>query len=177
MQFQGDRVTIRKTTRADLPALEELWNDGRVMRWVGFPNGLGYDADRIGQWFNRLQSDPNRHHFCVHAPDIGFCGELYYSMDTSHRRAGLDIKFRPEAQGHGMAADALQALIRHVFETECDVNIGWAEPANANIPAQKLYARCGLEPQKRPFGLLEAESFWAMSRDRWDAKFRSVKGT
>ncbi len=164
MELRGERVIIRTTTRDDLPALMELWNDGRVMRWVGFPKGLGCDADKIGRWLEKLESDPNRHHFSVYAPDIGFCGEVYYAMDEAHRRAGLDIKFRPEAQGRGLATDALKALIRHVFETESDADIVWTEPSNANNAARKLYARCGLEPQPRPADLWEAGSFWACSR-------------
>ncbi len=177
MQFRGDRITIRTTTRDDLPALMELWNDGRVMRWVGKPDGLGYNADTIGRWFEKLESDPNRHHFCVYAPDIGFCGEVYYAIDGAYRRAGLDIKFRPEAQGRGLAADALNTLIRHIFESESALEIVWAEPSSANSAAQKLYARCGLEPQPRPADLWEAESFWACRKDRWKAKMPSAEET
>jgi hypothetical protein len=69
-----------------------LWNDGRVMQWVGFPNGLGYDKEKISKWFDKLQSETNRHHFVVCAESVGFCGEVYYEVDKAHRRAGLDIK-------------------------------------------------------------------------------------
>ncbi len=168
MEFRGERVTIRKTTRDDLPALMDLWNDGRVMRWVGKPDGLGYDESKMSRWFEKLESDPNRHHYSVYAPGVGFCGELYYAMDGTHRRAGMDCKFRPEAQGRGLATDALKALIRHIFETESEVDIVWTEPSNANRAAQKLYARCGLEPQPRPADLWEADSFWACSRNVWE---------
>jgi RimJ/RimL family protein N-acetyltransferase len=177
MQFRADQVMIRTTARDDLPALTGLWNDGRVMRWVGFPEGLGYDADRIARWFEQLQSDPHRHHFCVYSPGIGFCGEVYYSVDKAHHRASLDIKFRPEAQGRGLATDALKALIRHVFETESDAHTVWTEPSAENSAAQKLYARCGLGPQTRPADLWEAETFWSLARDLWEARSRFANGT
>ena len=161
---RGDRVTIRPTTEGDLRDLMGLWNDGRVMRWVGFPDGLGYDSEKIHAWYERIQSNPECHHFVVRAGDVGFCGEVYYAVDRTHRRAGLDIKFRPEAQGHGLATDALTALIDLVFGAEPDVDAVWTEPSEENIAAQKLYARCGLAPRPRPPDLGSGESYWERRR-------------
>ncbi len=169
MQFQGERVTIRSTACKDLLVLMGLWNDGRVMRWVGKPDGLGYGADDVHTWFQKLQGDPSRRHFVVHSEGIGFCGELYYAVDAEHRRASLDCKFRSEAQGRGLAAEAFRWLIKHVFETESNVDTVWTEPSDANIAGCKLCARCGLEPRPRPRDLPSAESFWALSRDKWNS--------
>jgi RimJ/RimL family protein N-acetyltransferase len=169
MEIHGERVTIRTTTRKDLADVTALWNDGRVMQWVGFPTGLGYDEERISRWFDKLQTEANRHHFVVYADSIGFCGEVYYAVDKAHGRAGLDIKFVPEAQGRGLAADALKTLIRHVFETEKDVQAVWTEPWTANTASRKLYARCGLRPEPRPPDLEPFESYWALSRQEWSA--------
>ncbi len=167
MQLHGDRVTIRTTTLQDLADLMTLWNDGRVMQWVGFPNGLGYDEEKIAHWFETLQSQPFRHHFVVHVDDVGFCGEVYYAVDQAHRRAALDIKFVPSAQGRGLATDALQTLIRHIFQVEKEVDVVWTEPWQDNIASRKLYARCGLTPQPRPRDLEPFESYWASSRESW----------
>ncbi len=169
MPLDRDRVTVRATACKDLLLLMGLWNDGRVMRWVGQPGGLGYGADDVFDWFQKLQSDPSRHHFVVHAEGIGFCGELYYAVDSEHRRAGLDIKFRPEAQGRGLATEALSWLIKHVFETESNVDIVWTEPSDANNAARGLDERCGLQPRPRPADLWPAESFWALSRGKWNS--------
>jgi RimJ/RimL family protein N-acetyltransferase len=129
---------------------------------------LGYGAEKISKWFDKLQSQPYRHHFIVWADGIGFCGEVYYAVDKEHKRAGLDIKFVPEAQGQGLATDALKTLIQHVFETEKDVQVVWTEPREGNAASQKLYARCGLEPEPRPSDLEPFESYWALSRERWN---------
>jgi len=122
-------VELRRTAQADLPDVMALWNDGRVMSWVGFPEGLGYDKGKIADWYEILQSNSARHHFVVHAEHIGFCGEAYYSVDVSHGRAGLDIKFTPSAQGKGLAAATLMSLIKVVFESELEVNEVWTEPS------------------------------------------------
>ena len=168
MEIHGERIVIRYTAEADLPEVMALWNDGRVTKWVGFPNGLGYDAGRIRDWFSELQSNPDRHHFVVHAEGIGFCGEAYYAVDGGHGRAGLDIKFTPEAQGQGLATDALRTLIRLVFESEPGVSAVWTEPSAENVAARKLYNRCGLRPSPRPLDMEQGVSYWELRRENWD---------
>ncbi len=167
MQIRGEKVVIRSTMRDDLADLLALWNDGRVMQWVGFPKGLGYDQTKINTWFEKLQSHPSRHHFVVRANGLGFCGEVYYAVDQVHRRAELDIKFVPAAQGRGLATDALKSLIQYVFETENEVESVWTEPREINIAARRLDARCDLAPESRPPDLAPFESYWALSRERW----------
>ena len=164
-EISGARANLRSTTPADLPDLLRLWNDGRVMRWVGFPEGLSYDQTKMESWFERLQANPHCHHFVVHSPEIGFCGEAYYAADPIQRRAGLDIKLRPEAQGQGIAVDALTTLINYIFETEPDIQAVWTEPSEQNLASRKLYTRCGLKPCPRPADLEPYESYWELSRD------------
>jgi RimJ/RimL family protein N-acetyltransferase len=162
----GKRIILRSTTANDLPDLLRLWNDGRIMHWVGFPEGLGYDQAKIEDWFERLQADPSRHHFVVYSPEIGFCGEAYYAADLIHRRAALDIKLLPEVQGQGVAFDALSTLIRYIFETEPEIQAVWTEPSEQNLASRKLYTRCGLQPRPRPADLGDYESYWELSRDK-----------
>jgi RimJ/RimL family protein N-acetyltransferase len=163
--IRGARLLLRLTTSADLPDLLRLWNDGHVMRWVGFPEGLGYDQIKIESWFERLRADPCRHHFVVHTPEIGFCGEAHYAADPATNRAGLDIKLLPATQGQGIALDALTTLISHIFKTEPDIHAVWTEPSDENLAARRLYIRCGLQPRPRPADLGPGESYWELSRD------------
>ncbi len=163
----GEKVILRPTTQADLPMLLTLWNDGRVMRWVGFPDGLGYDLARMNAWYDRLQTQPHRHHFMVEHPTLGFCGETYYSADFTHHRAGLDIKLIPEVQGRGLATDALNTLIAHIFAVEPEIDAVWTEPSAVNAAARALYARCGLVPKPRPAELGEGDAYWERTPDRF----------
>jgi len=164
VEILGDRVLIRTTSQGDLVDLMGLWNDGRVMQWVGFPDGLGYDRQTVQTWFDKLQANPLRHHFVVIRRGIGFCGEVYYAVEPLHQRAGLDIKLRPEAQGQGLATDALKTLIRHVFKVEPDVDSVWTQPSQINIAARALYTRCGLKEKPRPADLQQGESYWELTR-------------
>jgi hypothetical protein len=48
-------IVFAATCEADLSDLKRLRNDGRVMAWVGFLEGLGYDDANIKAWFDHLQ--------------------------------------------------------------------------------------------------------------------------
>jgi len=137
-------VSLRRTTAADRGDLLRLWNDGRVMALVGFPDGLGLTPEAFDDWLAWVEANPARHHFVVHAPGIGFGGEVYAAI--CGRAASLDVKLVPEARGRGLAATALAALIDWVFAAYPEVEVVSTEPAKANAAAKRLYARCGLAP-------------------------------
>jgi RimJ/RimL family protein N-acetyltransferase len=163
---RGD-IELHHTCESDLLDLVSLWNDGRVMHWVGFPQGLGYDSEKALRWLALLDSNPFRHHFVIRNDQVGFAGELYYEVDSYHRMASLDVKLTPKAQGQGIATRAFRALIDLVFKSEPEVDSVWVEPWPENIAAQRLYSRCGLRPQPRPAHLGEGPSFWQLRRMEW----------
>jgi RimJ/RimL family protein N-acetyltransferase len=160
-------VKINPTETSDLPDLVRLWNDGRVMRWVGFPDGLGYDIERIEEWYSTVKSKLDRHHFVIRDVEQAFCGELYYEIDPSHHMASLDIKLIPEAQGRGIATRAFKNLIDIVFQSEPHVESVWVEPWPDNKTAQRLYQRCGMSQRPRPTHLGEGPSYWELLRSEW----------
>ncbi len=47
MLIQGDRVILKKTSEEDLENLMSLWNNGYIIKWVGFPNGLDYNINEL----------------------------------------------------------------------------------------------------------------------------------
>ena len=158
------RPMVRETTADDLEDLGRLWNDGRVMRWVGFPDGLGCGEDDLRAWFDRLRSSCDEHHFVIRDTDLGFCGELFYRVDGEHRRAELDIKLLPEAQGRGIATVGLSWLIERVFDEEPGLDAVWTEPTPENHASRALYTRCGLSETRRPGDLRPGPSYWERRR-------------
>jgi len=134
------------------------------MRWVGFPDGLGWTGEGMADWLHAVDGDPNRHHFVIEDAELGFCGEAYYLVEPARRRAMLDIKLRPEAQGRGIASRALSSLIETVFDREPSVDAVWTEPARRNRRARRLYRGCGLRPRRRPSDLPPWESYWERRR-------------
>ena len=176
--LRGTRVTLKSTEDCDVPDLMSLWNDPRVMTLLGFPDGVGYTEDSARQWLHdTVECNPNRHHYVAQAEGLRFCGEVHFTVDPEHRRAGLDIKFIPDAQGRGLATDALTTLIDHVFRTQPDVDECWTEPSSRTVRAQRLYRRCGLRPKRRPVDMRQHASYWAIERSRWEASNRNGKLT
>jgi putative acetyltransferase len=161
---------FHSTRPEDLPALVQLWNDGRVMHWVGFPAGLGYDLEKATRWLERLNANPHRRHFIARTRQAWFCGELYYAVDPEHRRAGLDIKFRPEAQGGRRAFAALGGLIRYVFEHEPEVDAVWTEPSPLNLAARTVYWGCGMHETDRPADMEPDQPYWELTRSAWQVQ-------
>lgn len=157
-------IRVRPTTEADLPELVALWNDGRVMRWVGFPDGLGCDLEQARGWWERTSADPDRHHFVIEAAGIGFAGELFYRVEPEARRAGLDVKLLAAAHGRGIASAALAAFCERVWNEEPVVDAVWVEPSDVNEAARRLYARLGFRPRERPADLPPADSYWELRR-------------
>lgn len=163
-----DGVILRRTAPGDLQDLLQLWNDGEVMKHVGFPDGIGYDLTRMQRWLERLEASETRHHYVIVHPTIGFCGETYYSADMAHGRAELDIKLAVAARSRGIATMALTQLISIVFETERTIESVWVEPRDENAAAHRLYRRCGLCPKDRPEDLGPGPSYWERRRhDAW----------
>jgi RimJ/RimL family protein N-acetyltransferase len=160
-------LAIRPTTAADLADLGRLWNDGEVMGWVGFPDGLQYDEPALGEWLAAIEASADRRHFVVREAELGFCGELFYAVDPDARRAALDIKLVAAAQGRGIGAAGLAWLIDTVFTDEPAVDVVWTEPWPENEAARRLYARCGLRPGPRPADLDPGPSYWALARSDW----------
>ena len=167
MRLDGKKVIIKPTERKDLENIKDLWNNHEVMKWVGFPEGLDQSINDVTDWWKYIQKNNNAYHFVVFNKDGKFCGELYYKKEPKYNRAGLDIKFLPEVQGKGLATDALQLLINHIFNKEPEVNAVWTEPSKENVAARKLYSRCLLSSKERPKDMEPANSYWELSRNRW----------
>ena len=64
-------VIIRETTANDLVDIQQLWADGDVMKYVGFPEGLHKTSEDMRRWFDRIVSTrPATNHFSVFEDDI-----------------------------------------------------------------------------------------------------------
>ncbi len=172
VEIIGNQVILRETREEDLSFLMNLWNDGRVMKWVGFPQGVGYTPESMQkQWKERMQH-PGYFHFIAWNRDeqgkpLERCGEVHYRVEPGVTRVGLDIKFTPESQGRGYATEALRLLIDQVFSTVPNATEVWTEPNIGNTAAEKLYTRCGLREKARPADMPQGPRYWALERERW----------
>jgi RimJ/RimL family protein N-acetyltransferase len=167
MEVIGERVDIKLTEKKDLNNILNLWNNGDVMKWVGFPEGLNLAFEKIQEWFSSVRKSELTNHYVVSNKNNLFCGELFYMKNLEHKRAGLDIKFLPETQSKGLATEALKLFIDFIFKTEELIDAVWTEPSKENIAARGLYDRCGLSEKERPDDMESADSYWELTREEW----------
>ena len=149
-------ITVKETTGNDLANIKQLWADGDVMKFVGFPEGLHETDESMKKWFNRiLSSRPTTNHFSIYDNDI-YCGETFFDIDKKHdNSASLDIKLFKFARGKGIATTALSYAIEEAFKN--GAKKVWVDPNPDNLKAIALYERLGFERKPMPEYLMEDE--------------------
>ena len=149
-------ITIKETTRNDLPNVQKLWADGDVMKFVGFPEGLHETDEAMSRWLDRIEAArPATNHFSVY-DDAVYCGEAFYQIDPKHgSSAALDIKLFRFARGKGIAATALSYAIDEAFKHGAERV--WVDPNPENMKALALYERLGFQRKPMPAYLTGGE--------------------
>ncbi len=137
-------IRIRETEKRDLKALMDMWNDGEVMKFVGFPNGLGMNEAKMDKWYDWIKSQPDTRHYAIIDMDKGFCGETFYSYKDKDAPAVLDIKLMKAARGNHLGNMALSFAIDMLFKNT-DATRAYVDPNKENLPAVALYKRLGFE--------------------------------
>ncbi len=140
---------IFETSEKDLNHIVSLWNDGDVMFYVGFPNGLGVTAQGLkSNWLPRVNINPLRKHYSIYHDEIGYCGESYYEVFEDNSCA-LDIKLFPYARGKGIAYQSLKHAMIHAF-LDGKADYVYVDPHKDNQKAISLYERLGFEYKIHP---------------------------
>lgn len=159
-------LTIKETSKEDLENILLLWNDGEVMSFVGFQNGLGISMEKLLEWLPWAISKPKRCHYSIYHNEIGFCGETFYNVDQKHGLAALDIKLRPKARGKGIAEYSLKFAIDQAFYQGNAISV-YVDPQLDNEKAFKLYEKLGFSDRSRPDFLEEWDTYLELTRDEW----------
>jgi len=142
-------LTIKKTTEEDLENIRDLWNNGTVMYYVGFPEGLGVELETLKEkWLPAMNKNTSKSHYSIYHEDLGFCGESYYEVDEKGL-AALDIKLMPKTQGRGIAYAGLKHAISEAFLTG-KADFVYVDPHKENAKALKLYERVGFVKKEHP---------------------------
>lgn len=136
-------ININKTKQSDLVFLRDLWNNGDVMKWVGFPNGLGITEEKMNSWYQHLVSSTTSVHFSIYHEE-NYCGETFFRIEEDV--ASLDIKLDPAYQGKGIGSYALTYCIMQVFMKYPDMKVK-VDPNIGNNSAINLYTKLGFTTQ------------------------------
>lgn len=120
---QTPRLILRLATPADAAFLRSLWNDPRVMGFVGFPNGLGESEERLRANIAGRGDSVFRQLILVelretHQP-IGQCKMEQLNQDGISE---TDVKLSPEFWSRRYGVEVKRALLDYLFaHTDCRV--------------------------------------------------------
>ncbi len=153
-----ENIIVKETEKEDLKNVLALWNDGEVMKFVGFPEGLGETMESVEAWYTWIDSGrPKHNHYSIYEETLGYCGEAFYAIDQEHgNTAALDIKLHLAARGKGIAKKALSYAIKEVFFNGAEKV--WVDPNPENKKAIALYERLQFVKEEMPAYLMESES-------------------
>lgn len=161
-------LTIQETQEKDLNQLKQLWNNGEVMCYVGFPNGLGYEDWQMANWFEQLRTKEQTKHYCLFDQDLGFVGETYFSWEDRLDPAIIDIKLFPKARGKKIAFRALSFCLDQLFRLTKS-QVACVDPESENLPAIHLYQALGFQERHRFVDDNHEHVYMELSRERWQS--------
>lgn len=140
---QGD-ITLRTAVLSDAPILNQWWNDGELMKHVGFPEGIGQSLseteDNIRSWENKRSQL-----FIIEQAGeaIGECNIQYRPNDTT-AYPGWKIS-QVTKQNQGLGTRVVLMLCEHIFRDPAITAIYW-DTLGSNERARHIYrTKFGLE--------------------------------
>lgn len=139
-------MDIVEVSEKDLPKIQELWNNGEVMKYVGFPEGLNIDLNSLVQWLSNINNNPNKKAYAMYDNE-SYLGELYYDI-TDLEHVILDIKLLPQFHNQGYGSYGFSYLIQEVFKISKEA-ICYVDPSIENEKAINLYQKLGFKKIKK----------------------------
>lgn len=141
--FETERLRVRTANMDDVELFYALWTDPRVMRHVGFPQGLPVTRDELRDRISKQGRSEFEQLLVVElrasSQAIGGC-KLSYPDEEGI--AEPDIKLLPAFWGHKYGVEAWRALVNYQFtHTDCDAVHG--TPNVENVASIRMQEAAG----------------------------------
>jgi len=141
LRLDGERVTLRGLTAADVPRLVEIRRQAEIVTWWGDdgPDELAAEfGNQVGAVDNTMMVIE------LDGTTIGAI-QWYANEDPQFRHAGMDLFLDPAVRGRGLGPDAVRTLVRHLID-------GYGhhrfviDPSARNAAAIRCYEKVGFRP-------------------------------
>ena len=119
--FETERLLIRAATEDDIDLYLTLWTSPKVMTYVGFPQGLRTNRDKIRKQMQAQGDSEFDRLLVVVLKSTGqSLGECEMSRPNQDGIAKTDVKLLPEFWGNKYGVEIKKGLVAHLFtNTEC----------------------------------------------------------
>ncbi|NLK42995.1 MAG: GNAT family N-acetyltransferase [Tissierellia bacterium] len=147
-------MRVRKLTYSDIPIITRWWNNGLLMKDMGFINGMGVTESSLYSRFkNQLSNDGILESRMFIITDIKTgkeIGELQYGeLDLKEKKCRVAMKISELSyQGKGLGEEALSAFINYLT-SEFGLNKIEIDTIHDNIRAYNLYKKLGFQEVER----------------------------
>ncbi len=154
IKLKTKRLILRTPKMSDFDFLKSMWEDGRVMKYVGFPDGLKQSDEKIKSWIEGWNSKDILRLVIVDKQTGEQIGETGYRTDeeypfSSKLAAAPDIKLVPSFWGKGYGSEALKKIIEYIF-TNTKLEIIQVTPNIKNQKVIGLYGKLGFSKKGKP---------------------------
>lgn len=153
--FESSRIRVRKLNHSDIPIITRWWNDGLLMKDMGFINGMGITESSLLSRFEKQLSDNNAilesRMFIITDIKTGKeIGELQYGeLDFRNKKCRIAIKISEiNYQGKGLGEESLSLFIDYLT-SEFGLNKIEIDTIHDNIRAYRLYEKLGFKEVER----------------------------
>jgi len=143
MIFQTKRLLVRKAVTSDAEMYLTLWNNGQVMRNVGFPKGLRITSERIcKQIENHDETEFDQTLVVIEKESGKKIGECKVGLPNEEGISCPDFKFLPEYWGKGFGNEIISGLCKYTFG-KTRAQIIETSPNVNNVASQKMVKTAG----------------------------------
>ncbi len=154
LKLQTDRLILRYPNVKDFNFLKSMWESGKVMKYVGFPNGLEQSDKKIESWIENWNTGDILRLIIEDKQTGKPIGETGYRRDDNYPFsdqvvAAPDIKLMPDFWGKGLATEALEKLFEYIFN-ETEIKVIQVTPNVKNKKAIELYQKLGFKKKGQP---------------------------
>jgi aminoglycoside 6'-N-acetyltransferase len=134
--LQGEHVTLRAATPADIPELARIRATPEVLRWWR-------GGDDLAAAVAEDLAEEGTETFVIEH-DGRVAGAIQWSAEDEpdYRHAGIDIYLDPALHGRGLGADAIRTLARHLIADKGHHRLV-IDPAADNVAAIRCYSKVG----------------------------------
>ena len=149
--LRGKKVTLRATTREDLPPLARFENDLGFKLAGGGEPPLPVPLERLQREFEREVSDPrnDKVEFAIEVDGVCIGRGGLYDIDTTARHAELGIGIGDKDYwGRGYGREVVGLLLLYAFRLR-NLRRVWLEVHALNERGIRAYSSCGFVEEGR----------------------------
>lgn len=152
---ESNRIRVRQLNHSDIPIIAKWWNNGNLMKDMGFANGMGVtESDLLARFSHQLDKKDKllkSRMFIITDNKTGKeIGELQYAeLNFEEKKCRIAIKISEvDFQGRGLGEEALSLFIEYLI-AEFGLHKIEIDTIHDNIRAYKLYKKLGFKEVER----------------------------